>query len=58
MEQTESLQLDQSNIIYFKTNENLGIEKISLPRSKVFQQITFLAKSICLSNRMEQSRGI
>lgn len=58
MEQTELLQLDQSNIIYFKMNENLRIEKkISLPRSKVFQQITFLPNSVCLS-RMEESRGI
>lgn len=44
MEQTELLQLDQSDIIYFKMNENRGIEKNILAQIKSFSTNYFSSK--------------
>lgn len=48
MEQTELLQLDQSDIIYFKMNENLGIEKSILAQIKSFSTNYFSSKQYLL----------
>lgn len=46
--QTELLQLDQSDIIYFKMNKNLGIEKNILAQIKSFPTNYFSSKQYLL----------
>lgn len=46
--QTELLQLDQSDIIYFKMNKNLGIEKKILAQIKSFPTNYFSSKQYLL----------